>query len=80
MFERYRRADLSKADPKAVAGIVTIDKWMTRNQQAIELVLTSPHWPRHPHPSKSTCTRSSRAWATVAGFSATRTASTASCA
>jgi hypothetical protein len=46
VFERYRRADLSKADPKAVAGIVAIDKWMTRNQQAIELVLTSPHWPR----------------------------------
>jgi hypothetical protein len=45
VFERYRRADLSKADPKAVAGIVAIDKWMARNQQAIELVLTSPHWP-----------------------------------
>jgi hypothetical protein len=46
VFERYRRADLSKADPKGVAGIVAIDKWMTRNRQAIELVLTSPHWPR----------------------------------
>jgi hypothetical protein len=32
------------------------------------------------HPSKSTSTRSSRAWTTVAGFSATRTASTVSCA
>lgn len=46
VFQRYRRADPSKADPKAVAGIVAIDKWMTRNEQAIELVLTSPHWPR----------------------------------
>jgi hypothetical protein len=64
VFERYRRADLSKADPKPVAGIVAIDKWMTRNQQAIRLVLTSPHWPRDLTPLEALPTLRAAAWAT----------------
>ena len=40
IFERYERA--APADP----GIQAIRRWIERNAEQIELVLTSPHWPR----------------------------------
>lgn len=40
IFERYERA--APADP----GIQAIRRWIERNREQIELVLTSPHWPR----------------------------------
>ena len=44
-LERYLKADLSKTDPKVAAGLAAIVKWRTRNDEAIQLALTSRHWP-----------------------------------
>ena len=44
-LDRYLKADLSKADPKVAAGLAAIVKWRARNEDAIQLALTSRHWP-----------------------------------